>query len=32
VLNFAAGTFTRTEFDDNVQKDLDNGTFALPLP
>jgi hypothetical protein len=30
VLNFAAGTFTRTEFDKSRQKDTDTGTFALP--
>jgi hypothetical protein len=29
-LNFAAGTFTREEFDKNVKKDTDTGTFALP--
>jgi hypothetical protein len=31
-LNFAAGTFVRTETEKNKVKDTDNGTFALPLP
>ena len=29
-LNFATGNFSRVEFDKNVQKDTDVGTFALP--
>jgi hypothetical protein len=29
-VNFATGTFSRVEFDKNVQKDSDTGTFALP--
>ena len=31
-LNFAAGTFSREEYDKNLKKDTDTGTFALPTP